>query len=137
MNVASNVDRNCTHLAGEYFVAAELSKRGYAIGITMGNAKAIDLFAEKSRKTVNVQVKAIAVKKNVGWPIMRDRVVPNVMYVFVCLNACGNARAYFILTSEEAKAKVKQYATRGIIDYSTVNTPDYAARWDKIEQALR
>ena len=135
--MASTADRNCTHLAGEYFVAAELSKRGYAIGITMGNAKAIDLFAEKDAKTVNVQVKALAAKKNVGWPMMKDRVVPNVMYVLVCLNACGTAPAYFILTSDEAKAKVQQYTTRGIINYSAVNTPDFSERWDKIEKALR
>jgi hypothetical protein len=135
--MASTSDRNCAHLAGEYFVAAELSKRGYAIGITMGNAKAIDIFAEKNTKTVNVQVKALSAKKNVGWPMMKDRVVPNVMYILVCLNACGIAPAYFVLTSDEAKSKVKQYSTRGIIDYSTVNNSAYLERWDKIEQALR
>ncbi len=135
--MASTTDRNCTHLAGEYFVAAELSKRGYAVGITMGNAKAIDLFAEKGTKTVNVQVKALTSKKNSGWPMMLDRVIPNVMYVLVCLNACGTSPAYFILTSEEAKLKVKQYRTRGIIDYSTVNRPEFLERWDKIENALR
>src|SRR4051812_34051275 len=106
-------DRNCTHLAGEYFVAAELSKRGYAVAITMGNAKAIDLFAEKGGRSVSVQVKAIAVRKNVGWPMMKDRVTPNVLYVLVCLNGCGSAPTYFLLTSEEAKAKVNQYRTRG------------------------
>ena len=67
-------DRNCTHLAGEYFVAAELYKRGYSVAITIGNAKAIDLYAERGTKTVNIQVKAIRVKKNVGWPIMRNKI---------------------------------------------------------------
>jgi hypothetical protein len=135
--VAPKTDRNCTHLAGEYFVAAELSKRGYVIGITIGNAKAIDLFAEKGVKTVHVQVKALASKKSVGWPMMIDRVIPNVMYVLVCLNAYGTAPAFFILTSKETKAKVKQYRTRGIIEYSKVNHPEYLERWDKIETALR
>ena len=134
--MATTADRNCTHLAGEYFVAAELSKRGYAIGITMGNAKAIDLFAEKDAKTVNVQVKAIGSKKYNGWPMMVDRVVPNVMYVFVCLNECGEAPAYFILKSDEARDKVKQYETRGIVAFKSINTPDFAGRWDKIEAAL-
>ena len=133
----AKTDRNCTHLAGEYFVAAELSKRGYAVAITMGNAKAIDLFAEKGGRSVSVQVKAIAVRKNVGWPMMKDRVVPNVLYVLVCLNACGAAPSYFLLTSEEAEAKVNQYRTRGIIDYSRVNSADYLERWDKVEAALR
>ncbi len=42
--MADGPDRNCTHLAGEYFVAAELYKRGYSVAITLGNAKAIDLY---------------------------------------------------------------------------------------------
>jgi hypothetical protein len=42
-------DRNSTHLAGEYFVAAELYRRGYSVAMTLGNAKAIDLFAEDDR----------------------------------------------------------------------------------------
>ena len=43
------VDKNCSHLAGEFFVAAELYRRGYSVAVTLGNAKAIDLFAEKER----------------------------------------------------------------------------------------
>jgi hypothetical protein len=130
-------DRNCTHLAGEYFVAAELYKRGYSVAITIGNAKAIDLYAERGTKTVNIQVKAIRVKKNVGWPIMKNKIVPNVIYVFVCLNEPGTQPSYFILTSREAKIKVKQYKTRGIIDLNTVKSVKYKENWKKIEKALK
>src|SRR5713226_7130779 len=63
-----------SHLAGEYFVAAELSKRKYSVALTLGNAKAIDLFAEKELRTVNVQVKAISLRKNVGWPMLKAKV---------------------------------------------------------------
>ena len=130
------VDRNCTHLAGEYFVAAELYRRGYSVAITLGNAKAIDLFAEKGARTVNIQVKAISHKRSVGWPMMRDRVVDDVIYVFVCLNPPGTQPAYFIATSSEARDKVKQYTTRGIIDLTTLRNSEYQERWDKIEVAL-
>src|SRR6185295_13189730 len=99
--MAEAVDRNCTHLAGEYFVAAELYKRGYSVAITLGNAKAIDLFAEKGTRTANIQVKAIRNRKSVGWPIMRDRVLNDVIYVFVCLNDTLEAPTYFICTSAE------------------------------------
>lgn len=44
-------DKNSTHLAGEYFVAAELYRRGYSVAMTLGNAKAIDLFAEHEART--------------------------------------------------------------------------------------
>ncbi len=130
-------DRNCTHLAGEYFVAAELYKRGYSVAITIGNAKAIDLYAEMGTKTVNVQVKAIRVRKNVGWPIMKNKIVPNVIYVFVCLNEPGTIPSYYILTSSDAKSKVKQYKTRGIIDLHTINSEEYLENWGKIERALK
>jgi len=50
------IDKNCSHLAGEYFVAAELYRQGYSVAVTLGNAKAIDLFAEKRTRTVNIQV---------------------------------------------------------------------------------
>lgn len=130
-------DRNCTHLAGEYFVAAELYKRGYSVAITIGNAKAIDLYAESGTKTVNVQVKAIRVRKNVGWPIMKNKIVPNVIYVFVCLNEPGTTPSYYILTSSEAKSKAKQYKTRGIIDLYTINSEEYLENWGKIERALK
>lgn len=133
----SKADRNSTHLAGEFFVAAELYRRGYSVAMTLGNAKAIDLFAERGARTVNVQVKAIRDKKSVGWPIMKATIRDNIIYIFVCLNAPDTAPDYYICTSDEARVKVKQYATRGIIDLSTLKS-DYAFRnrWDKIEASL-
>jgi hypothetical protein len=134
---ADSVDRNCTHLAGEYFVAAELYLRGYSVAITLGNAKAIDLFAERAARAVNIQVKAIRDRKSVGWPIMRDRITDNVLYVFVCLNDPSTPPQYFVCTPGEARAKVKQYQTKGVIDLTALRSEDYAERWDKIEDALK
>jgi hypothetical protein len=130
------VDRNCSHLAGEYFVAAELYRRGYSVAITLGNAKAIDLFAEKGSQTVNIQVKAIRNRKSVGWPIMRDKIMDNVLYIFVCLNDPGIPPQYFICTPDEARSKAKQYKTRGIIDLTTLRSEEYIERWDKVEVGL-
>ena len=59
----NNTDKNSSHLSGEYFVAAELYRRGYSVAITLANAKAIDLFAERDARTVNVQVKAIEIRR--------------------------------------------------------------------------
>ena len=48
-----------TGVAGEYFVAAELSLRGYVASITLRNTKGIDIVVsnEEGNKTVNIQVK--------------------------------------------------------------------------------
>ncbi len=60
----SEISRNNTGLSGEYFVAAELYRRGWSEGMTIGNAKSIDLFAEKNDKKISVQVKSLYKKKN-------------------------------------------------------------------------
>lgn len=126
------MERNNTHLAGEYFVAAELYRRGFSVGMTIGNAKAIDLFVNKEDKTLSIQVKAIRNKKSVGWPIMQDKVFDNILYIFVNLNDQENPD-YYIATGQEAREKVKQYATRGIIDLTTLKNDIFLNRWDKLE----
>ena len=126
------VERNSTHLAGEYFVAAELYRLGFSVGMTIGNAKAIDILLEKDGQMIPVQVKAIRDKKSVGWPIMKDRVNMKIIYIFVLLNPPGNKPDYFIATGDETMLKVKQYKTRGIIDISSLKSPDFQERWDKI-----
>jgi predicted AAA+ superfamily ATPase len=130
----SEIPRNNTGLSGEYFVAAELYRRGWSVGMTIGNAKAVDLFAEKEDKRVAIQVKAIYKRKNVGWPIMSDKIKKDCFYIFVNLNADKmDTPDYFICTSEEAMAKVKQYATRGIIDLGTLKSENYKGNWKKLE----
>ena len=130
-------DRNSTHLAGEYFVAAELYRRGYSVAITLGNAKAIDLFAERDARAVNVQVKAIRNKKSGGWPMMLDRVKDDIVYVFVCLNDPGISPDFYLCTSAETREKVRQYPTRGIIQLGSLKSDDYFGRWEKIDAAMK
>ena len=139
MKKPARPETNTSHLAGEYFVAAELSKRGYAVAMTIGNAKAIDLFIEKGRRTANIQVKAISRRKNVGWPMSRSKVWSNVTYVFVCLNELDKPPDYFVATPSEVRPRIKQYATRGILNYGSLNKKRRAFkdRWDKIETAIR
>jgi hypothetical protein len=134
----AEISPNNTGLSGEYFVAAELYRRGWSVGMTIGNAKAVDLFAEKEDCLVQVQVKSIYKKKNVGWPMMKDKVKKDCIYVFVNLNADQMTMPdYYIATSEEAFAKVKQYETRGIVDLSTVNNEQFKNRWDKLQLKVK
>jgi hypothetical protein len=131
----AEIQRNNTGLSGEYFVAAELYRRGWSVGMTLGNAKAVDLFAEKREKRIAVQVKAIFKKKNVGWPIMSDKIKADCFYVFVNLNAdTMSAPDFFICTSSEVNAKIKQYSTRGIVDLRSLCSDCYLNNWEKLEK---
>ena len=129
---AQPLSTNSSHLAGEYFVAAELYRRGYEVGITIGNAKAIDIFAVKGRRKVLLQVKAIRDKKSIGWPISWDRIEDGIVYVFVLVNPPDQKPSYFILSAEEARENVKQYETRGILNLHSVKSSRFRNRWDKI-----
>jgi predicted AAA+ superfamily ATPase len=126
------METNNSHLAGEYFVAAELYRRGFSIGMTIGNAKAIDLFANKENSTISIQVKAIKNKKSIGWPITEKNLMRGIIYVFVNLND-HEIPDYYILTTEEVMQNYKQYSTRGILNlYSVKNETQFKSRWDKI-----
>jgi hypothetical protein len=135
----AEIPRNNTGLSGEYFVAAELYRRGWSVGMTLGNAKAVDLFAEKGEKRIAVQVKAIYKRKNVGWPLMTDQIKEDCFYVFVNLKGDKiptdqpDHPDYYIATAREVHGKLKQYKTRGIVDLSTLNNPMFYNRWDKLE----
>lgn len=126
------MERNNSHLAGEYFVAAELYRRGFSVGMTIGNAKAIDLFASKGNRTVSIQVKAIRNRKSSGWPMIRDKIIKDILYVFVNLND-QKIPEYYIATANEARKKVKQYSTRGIIYATAFKSEEFIDRWDKLE----
>ena len=125
------MEKNNTHLAGEYFVAAELYRRGFSVGMTIGNAKSIDILANKNEISVAIQVKAIRNKKSIGWPIMLDKVEIGIIYIFVNLND-QEQPDFFICTAQEAKDNIKQYSTRGIFDLTTILRFDFKDRWDKI-----
>ncbi len=52
------IDKNTTHLAGEFLVAGELSRRGYPVAITFGNAKSVDIYATTQQGEIKIDAKA-------------------------------------------------------------------------------
>jgi hypothetical protein len=76
-------------IAGEYLVAAELTRRGYVASLTLRNTRDIDILASNSDATKSV---GIQVKTNQGgnpdWRMHRkaeDQLAANLFYVLVCL----------------------------------------------------
>jgi hypothetical protein len=96
-------------VAGEYFVAAELSRRGYVASLTLRNTRGIDVLASNSNatKSVGIQVKAIQGSGR-EWMLnqkIEDEVATNLFFVFVRLNDLS-APEYFIVP----KDAVAEYA---------------------------
>lgn len=79
-----------TGVSGEYFVAAELSRRGYIASITLRNTRGIDILCSNSdtSKHVSIQVKTSKTCGN-SWILDKkseEFFSPNHFYVFVSLN---------------------------------------------------
>jgi hypothetical protein len=76
--------------AGEYFVAAELSRRGYVASITLRNARGIDILAADAdaKRSVGIQVKTTqgTTKEWVLNKKAEQDIADNLFYVFVNLN---------------------------------------------------
>src|SRR5205085_7281333 len=96
-------------VAGEYFVAAELSRRGYVASITLRNTRGIDILASNADATRNV---GIQVKTNQDearkWILSKKAEIDlaeNLCYVFVSLNGLA-APSFHIVPSSVVAAFV-------------------------------
>jgi hypothetical protein len=129
--------KNTTHLAGEFLVAGELSRRGYPVSITMGNAKSVDIYAESKSGVLKIDAKAGRAKGN--WPINKVNVQSDVYYIFVHLQSEKQIEnslppEYFIVSGSEiiSESLIKTWGTRQGIKYQNLNTAVYRENWSKL-----
>lgn len=108
-------------VSGEYFVAAEISKRGFIASITLRNTKGIDVLCSNSisTKTVGIQVKTNS-GSNRSWILNQkseDYFADNLIYVFVNLNNNEKHPDFFIIPSKI----VAEFCKKGHSNW--LNTP--------------
>lgn len=135
-------------VAGEYYVAAELSKRGYLASITLRNSKGVDVLCsnDSASKSVGIQVKTNRGSAR-NW-LMNQKVenyyADNLFFVFVNLNESKLAPDYFVVPSkvvaDHAKTTHSEWLnTPGRKGTAHVDTPmrkfsdseeKYLNRWD-------
>lgn len=129
---------NTSHLAGEFLVAGELSRRGYPVSITIGNAKSVDIYAEAKQSVIRIDAKASRFKTS--WPISEKSVRSEIFYIFVNLRTAKEVDKklppeYFIVKGKEILSNklvnTNWKDMQGIL-YSTLNTEEYKERWDKL-----
>jgi hypothetical protein len=96
-------------MAGEFLTAGKLFKRGYQTGVTLGNAKAIDLIAHnpKTGRTLIVQVKTLRHKN--CFDLRKDEVKPEHIFVFVFLHDFVDSEEFFILGGQTLLSDVNHF----------------------------
>lgn len=99
-------------VSGEYFVAAELSRRGYIASITLRNTKGIDILVSNAAATrsVGLQVKTDQGERK-GWLLNKkaeNYYANNLFYVFVNLKNDRSRPDYYIVPSKVVSEYVKK-----------------------------
>lgn len=101
-----------TGSAGEYFVAAELERRGFTVAMPMANTPNFDILAidRESQKQVAIQVKTTRGKSKEWTLSEKNEDISNksVIYIFVALNGLGSPE-YHIVPSEIVADSVKKF----------------------------
>ena len=97
-----------TGVSGEYYVAAELSRRGYLASITLHNTKGIDILCSNAdaTKSVGIQVKTGSDLRRV-WILSQkgDHYhADNLFYVFVNLDDDVNTKPEFTVVPSKVVA---------------------------------
>ena len=99
MNLKS-INNNLVGTAGEYFVCAELCRRGYLALLTPKNNPLFDVIAtsQNGSKTISIQVKTRSISNKQGWKFGTDITVkkndPNLFVVLVNLEENGLPEFY-------------------------------------------
>lgn len=124
---------NGNRLAAEYFVAAELSRRGFAVTLNNSRFKNIDLFVFKNNKAIPVQVLTVKNLKSTGWPLAKNDLLDKIVYVLVNLNDY-NTPEYYILTGKEAGENFKKTGAKGFITLTPAKKVISKNMWTKIAE---
>ena len=107
----TKLPKGLTGVAGEYFVAGELSRRGYIASITLRNTRGIDILVSNADATRQV---AIQVKTSQGsrpqWVLNKkaeDFYADNLFYIFVNLKSPEERPDFYIVSSRQVAGFVK------------------------------
>ena len=102
-------DGQLSGMAGEFLVAGKLFKRRMQVAVTLGNAKSIDLFVHNPRtdRTFNVQVKTLRSKNY--FPMRRENVKLECVYVFVVLNRDDQNEQFFIVPGRTIRRDINKF----------------------------
>ena len=91
-------------VAGEYYVAAELTAKGYIASITLRNTKGVDILCSNSDATKSVAIQVKTNRRSARDWVLNQKAenyfADNLFYVFVNLHEGARPPEYFIVPSK-------------------------------------
>lgn len=99
-------------VAGEYFVAAELSRRGYIASISLRNTRGIDILATNQAATRNVTIQCKTSQRGTSKWVLTDKSegfqAENHYYVFVALRRAGERPSFHVVPSATVVTAIRE-----------------------------
>jgi hypothetical protein len=122
-------------MAATFAVASELSRRGYNVGLTVGNTPKIDLLCSiPDQKAFKVQVKGISGETGVfiRTPFFSQPAQDNLFLIVVLVPPVPKPCRFFVLTHAQA---IRQWKKDGAPDSPTDGLPwkdikPYEGHWE-------
>ena len=113
MAKASTLSAGLSGVAGEYFVAGELSRRGFIASITLRDTAGVDVLVARrdAASTACIQVKTNQ-KTAKCWVLSQKAetlIQANLFYVFVNLHGLDKAPTYHVVPSAVVAAHCRQH----------------------------
>jgi len=118
----SNLDKTQIELAGEYFVLAQLSARGFIANLTLSRTKGVDILVanQKTNKLFKVEVKTTLAKPRIvklfsdkpfySWPmsVKHESIIDEkLIYCFVHIEDADTLPKFFLVPSKDVAEYVK------------------------------
>ena len=102
-----------TQWAAQFYVAAELTRRGYLVSLTLGNAPVVDLLVlSPAGEHFQVDVKGLASKS--FWLIRERPAPPDLFFILVHVPSKGGPPDYFIVPGTVVMAGIATLRKRAL-----------------------
>lgn len=141
-------------LVGEFFVAAELQRRGVSAAVTYGNAKCADVvaFSVSGEKAVVIEVKSTSQSQWVVGGLAPVASSKPWVFVYLPIDQSEAASYYVVLQSElheiltpldveyrrrfRERRGVEYGDRRGVVNFTSAQAEPFKNAWEKITSQL-
>ncbi|XHC12693.1 hypothetical protein ABWH98_07605 [Labrenzia sp. ac12] len=124
--------------AGLFYVAWELTRRGWVVMPTVRNARGADLYAataDNEEAVISIQSKAISKRASVPLGTDLDRLRSR--WWIITLGANDDSPVCFILTLDEVKSLASRDSGKNQaywLDAKNYDQPEFRGAWHRLEQ---
>lgn len=99
--------RYFTQWAAQFYAAAELTRRGYLVSLTLGNAPESDLLV-RSPSGIHFEIDVKGLSSRNFWLVQERKARADLYFILVLVPSGGSSPMYFVMSSSELMAAIAE-----------------------------